>query len=70
MTPKFSATVFSIALAALLGAPGPTGPTDDAARFKSFAEGDTLGKRLTEMFDVDWWRNPKAASFVRERCAR
>jgi len=58
------------ALAALLGAPGPTGPTDDAARFKAFAEGDALGKRMVEIFDVDWWRNPKAASFIRDRCAR
>ncbi len=58
------------ALAALLGAPGPTGPTDDAARFQSFAEGDALGKRIVDTFDVDWWRNPKAASFIRDRCAR
>ncbi len=58
------------ALAAFLGAPGPTGPADDAARFKSFAEGDALGRRMVELFDVDWWRNPKAASFIRERCAR
>jgi hypothetical protein len=57
-------------LAALLGAPGPTGPTDDAARFTAFAEGDLLGKRMVDTFDVDWWRNPKAASFIRDRCAR
>lgn len=58
------------ALAAFLGAPGPTGPADDAVRFRSFRDGDALGTRLVEMFDADWWRNPKAASFIRDRCSR
>ena len=58
------------ALAAFLGAPGPTGPADDAARFRSFADGDALGKRFVDLYDADWWRNPKAASFIRDRCAR
>lgn len=57
-------------MAAFLGAPGPTGPADDAARFRSFTEGDLLATRMVEGFDADWWRNPKAASFIRERCAR
>lgn len=58
------------ALAAFLGAPGPLGPAEDAARFESFAEGDALARSLTERFDDDWWRNPKAASWIRDRCAR
>jgi hypothetical protein len=49
---------------------GATGPADDVARFRSFGDGDALGKRLVDMFDADWWRNPKAASFIRDRCAR
>jgi len=57
-------------MAAFLGAPGPNGPADDAARFRAFDEGDALAKRLVDSFDADWWRNPKAASFIRERCAR
>jgi hypothetical protein len=57
-------------MAAFLGAPGATGPADDAARFRSFNEGDALASRLVETFDADWWRNPKAASFLRERCGR
>lgn len=57
-------------MAAFLGAPGPTGPADDAARFRAFDEGDVLARRLVETFDADWWRNPKAASFIRERCGR
>lgn len=57
-------------MAAFLGASGPTGPADDAARFRAFAEGDVLARRLVESFDADWWRNPKAASFIRERCGR
>lgn len=57
-------------MAAFLGAPGPTGPADDAARFRSFVEGDALAKRFVDSFDADWWRNPKAASFIRERCGR
>ncbi len=57
-------------LAAFLGAPGPTGPADDAMRLRSFAEGDAFGDRLVHSFDADWWRNPKAASFIRDRCAR
>ena len=58
------------AMAAVLGAPGPTGPADDVARLRAFDEGDALARRLVETFDADWWRNPKAASFLRERCAR
>ncbi|MBI2389054.1 MAG: hypothetical protein HYV09_05495 [Deltaproteobacteria bacterium] len=58
------------ALAAFLGAPGPLGPADDAARLRSLSEGDALAARLVEVFDADWWRNPKAASFIRDRCSR
>ena len=57
-------------MAAFLGAPGPTGPADDVARFRAFEEGDALGKQITNRFDDDWWRNPKAASWIRDRCAR
>lgn len=57
-------------LASFLGGPGPTGPADDVARFRSFADGDALGKKLVDTFDADWWRNPKAASFIRDRCSR
>ncbi|MGZ3478562.1 MAG: hypothetical protein ACXVCJ_28940, partial [Polyangiales bacterium] len=57
-------------MAAFLGAPCPTGPADDVARFRAFKEGDALGKQMTNMFDDDWWRNPKAATWIRERCAR
>jgi hypothetical protein len=57
-------------LAGFLGTPGPTGPADDAARFRSFEEGDRLARALVDGFDVDWWRNPKAASWIRDRCAR
>lgn len=57
-------------MAAFLGAPCPTGPADDVARFRAFKEGDALGKQMTDRFDDDWWRNPKAASWIRERCAR
>jgi hypothetical protein len=57
-------------LAAFLGAPGPTGPADDAARLAAIGEGDKLARALVDLFDVDWWRNPKAASWIRERCAR
>jgi hypothetical protein len=58
------------ALAAFLGAPGPLGPAEDSARFQAFFEGDALAKALVERFDDDWWRNPKAASWIRDRCAR
>ncbi|MFI5302774.1 MAG: hypothetical protein ACHREM_32185, partial [Polyangiales bacterium] len=57
-------------LASLLGGPGVLGPAEDAARVRSFATGDALGLELRERFDVDWWRNPKAAAWIRERCAR
>ncbi len=57
-------------LASLLGGPGVLGPAEDAARVRSFAAGDALAQELREKFDVDWWRNPKAASWIRERCAR
>jgi hypothetical protein len=57
-------------LAAFLGAPGPLGPAEDAARLAATEHGDILAQKLVEVFDVDWWRNPKAASWVRERCAR
>ncbi len=58
------------ALAAFLGAPGPTGPADDAARFRAFEEGDAMAKSLVDSFDSDWWRNPQAAAWIRDRCAR
>lgn len=57
-------------LAAFLGAPGPTGPADDAAKFRALTEGDALAKRMVDSFDDDWWRNPKAAAWLRDRCAR
>ena len=57
-------------LAALLGAPGPTGPADDAARFLAYEEGEAMYQALVETFDVDWWRNPKAAQWVRGACVR
>lgn len=57
-------------LAALLGAPGPLGPAEDQARFAAFAPGEALAASLTETFDSDWWRNPKAAAAIRDRCAR
>ncbi len=56
--------------AAFLGAPGPTGFADDAARFRAIAPGEKLARELVERFDADWWRNPKAASWIRDRCAR
>ena len=58
------------ALATLLGAPGPTGPADDAARLQAIDEGALLAKELVDRFDVDWWRNPKAAGWIRDRCVR
>ena len=57
-------------LAALLGAPGPLGPAEDVARFSAIEQGEALARSLTEQFDSDWWRNPKAALAIRDRCAR
>ena len=57
-------------LAAILGAPGPLGPAEDAARLAATEEGTVLARKLVEVFDVDWWRNPKAAAWVRHQCAR
>ncbi len=57
-------------LAALLGAPGPLGPAEDVARFSAIEQGEALARSLTEQFDSDWWRNPKAAVALRDRCAR
>jgi hypothetical protein len=57
-------------LAALLGAPGPTGPADDAGRWLAHDEGVTMHAALVERFDSDWWRNPKAAQWIRGACAR
>lgn len=56
-------------LASLLGAPGPLGPAEDAARFRAIGPGEALFQSLTERFDSDWWRNPKAAAAIRDRCA-
>jgi len=57
-------------LAAFLGAPGPLGPAEDAARLAAAEQGDALARKLVEVFDVDWWRNPKAASWVRDQSSR
>ncbi len=57
-------------LATFLGAPGTLGPAEDAARLRAIGQGEALATDVTERFDADWWRNPKAAEWIRERCAR
>jgi hypothetical protein len=59
-----------IELATFLGAPGPLGPAEDVARFAAIEKGEALASELTERFDHDWWRNPKAAEWIRDHCAR
>jgi hypothetical protein len=59
-----------VELATLLGAPGPLGPAEDAARLAAIDKGEALSRELTERFDLDWWRNPKSAEWIRDRCAR
>ncbi len=58
------------ALAAFLGAPGTLGPAEDAAKLRALDQGESLARELTHRFDLDWWRNPKAAEWIRGRCAR
>ncbi|GAC1538702.1 MAG: hypothetical protein NVS3B10_29730 [Polyangiales bacterium] len=58
------------AMAAFLGAPGSLGPAEDLARLDALAEGDAFARALVERFDDDWWRNPKAAAWIRDRCVR
>lgn len=70
MAPRALAVEVPATLAALLGAPGPLGPAEDAARLFAIEKGEALAGELTERFDADWWRNPKAAEWIRERCAR
>jgi hypothetical protein len=60
-----TARLFGAPLARAFAGAWPASRDDDSARLVALVTAHALGRELVERFDVDWWKNPRAAAELR-----